>query len=84
MRVDRSILALKGHWSIRLRYFALVDLLAAVPYTECRQFRSGRWVFRMNCPRCNSSHLELLGVDKQGFSLGKAAVGGLLLGPVGC
>lgn len=37
----------------------------------------------MNCPNCNSSRLELLGVDKQGFSLGKAAVGGLLLGPVG-
>ena len=32
------------------------------------------------CPRCRSTQLS---ADKQGFGLGKAAVGGLLLGPLG-
>jgi tellurium resistance protein TerD len=34
----------------------------------------------LRCPKCNSSQLS---VDKKGFGLGKAATGGLLLGPVG-
>lgn len=35
------------------------------------------------CPACGSSDWKEVGRDKQGFSVGKAAVGGLLLGPVG-
>lgn len=36
------------------------------------------------CPACNSvDGWKCVGVQKKGFSLGKAAVGGLLLGPVG-
>ena len=32
------------------------------------------------CPNCGSHHIH---IDKKGFSLGKAAVGGVLLGPIG-
>ena len=32
------------------------------------------------CPKCGSHHIH---IDKKGFSLGKAAVGGVLLGPIG-
>lgn len=37
------------------------------------------------CPCCNSDKWVMAGSsnNKSGFSLGKAAVGGLLLGPVG-
>lgn len=35
---------------------------------------------RVKCPRCGSSHLH---AGDKGFSLGKAAVGGLLVGPAG-
>lgn len=34
----------------------------------------------IHCPKCGSSQLT---ANKKGFGLGKAAVGGLLLGPVG-
>lgn len=34
----------------------------------------------IKCPKCGS---EQVFADKKGFGLGKAAVGGLLLGPVG-
>jgi len=34
----------------------------------------------LKCPRCGSSQLH---AGKKGFGLGKAAAGGLLLGPVG-
>lgn len=34
----------------------------------------------IRCPRCNSTQLS---ANKKGFGLGKAAVGGLLLGPIG-
>lgn len=34
----------------------------------------------IKCPKCRSNQLT---ANKKGFGLGKAAVGGLLLGPVG-
>lgn len=34
----------------------------------------------VRCPRCNSSQIT---ASQKGFGLGKAAAGGLLLGPVG-
>ena len=34
----------------------------------------------IKCPKCNSMNIA---TDKKGFGLGKAAVGGILLGPVG-
>lgn len=34
----------------------------------------------IKCPKCSSTQIN---VDKKGFGLGKAAVGGLALGPVG-
>ena len=34
----------------------------------------------IKCPKCNSMNV---GTGQQGFHLGKAAVGGILLGPVG-
>lgn len=34
----------------------------------------------VRCPRCRSTQLT---ANKKGFGLGKAAAGGLLLGPVG-
>ena len=34
----------------------------------------------VRCPRCRSTQLS---ANKKGFGLGKAAAGGLLLGPVG-
>lgn len=34
----------------------------------------------VRCPRCRSAQLS---ANKKGFGLGKAAAGGLLLGPVG-
>lgn len=36
------------------------------------------------CPMCGETNLwKNVGEDKKGFSVGKAAVGGILLGPVG-
>lgn len=35
------------------------------------------------CPVCQSTRWIVVGKDHKGFSVGKAAVGGLLLGPVG-
>jgi len=35
---------------------------------------------QIKCPKCGSTHLT---ANKKGFGLGNAAVGGLLLGPVG-
>ena len=37
------------------------------------------------CPNCGSSYPKWRKIDnyKEGFSLGKAAVGGALLGPIG-
>ena len=35
---------------------------------------------QIKCPKCASTQLT---ANKKGFGLGKAAVGGLLLGPVG-
>ena len=35
---------------------------------------------KVKCPKCGSTQLT---ANKKGFRLGKAAVGGLLLGPVG-
>jgi len=34
----------------------------------------------IECPECGSNSIR---IDQKGFSLGKAAVGGILLGPVG-
>jgi hypothetical protein len=34
----------------------------------------------ISCPKCNSTNIS---PSQKGFGLGKAAVGGLLLGPVG-
>jgi tellurium resistance protein TerD len=34
----------------------------------------------LRCPTCGSAHVQ---VNNQGFGVGKAAVGGILLGPVG-
>jgi tellurium resistance protein TerD len=41
---------------------------------------------KLRCPKCNSDNIEPMPVTKgktKGFGLGKAAVGGLALGPVG-
>ena len=35
---------------------------------------------QIKCPKCGSSQLT---ANKKGFGLGKAAAGGLLLGPIG-
>ncbi len=35
------------------------------------------------CPACGSYDWKKVGKDKKGFSVGKAAVGGVLLGPIG-
>ena len=35
------------------------------------------------CPMCNSTQWKKIDTSKSGFSVGKAAVGGVLLGPVG-
>lgn len=35
------------------------------------------------CPMCGSSNWRKIDTQKKGFSVGKAAVGGILLGPVG-
>lgn len=34
----------------------------------------------VRCPKCRGTHIQVLGNDRKGFSLGKAAVGGLLTG----
>lgn len=47
------------------------DLLASPPFSSPRQYL---------CPRCGSANLT---GDKKGFGLGKAVVGGVLLGGVG-
>jgi len=35
---------------------------------------------QVKCPKCGSTQIT---ADKKGFGLGKAAIGGLILGPVG-
>ncbi|MGZ1149100.1 hypothetical protein ACXO2A_08615, partial [Lactobacillus delbrueckii subsp. bulgaricus] len=35
------------------------------------------------CPNCGSPHVELVGENRKGFSLGKAAGGALLTGGIG-
>lgn len=35
------------------------------------------------CPMCGSSNWVKVDTTKKGFSVGKAAIGGILLGPVG-
>lgn len=35
------------------------------------------------CPMCGSSNWKQVDQQRKGFSVGKAAVGGILLGPVG-
>ncbi len=35
------------------------------------------------CPMCSSNNWKEVDVSNKGFSVGKAAVGGILLGPVG-
>jgi len=37
----------------------------------------------MQCPKCNSNNISVLGENKKSFSAGKAAVGGMLAGPTG-
>lgn len=37
----------------------------------------------MKCPKCGSTEFTVLGSTKNSLSLGKAVVGGVLLGPVG-
>jgi len=41
---------------------------------------SGSQSDEVKCPKCRSSQLT---ANKKGFGLGKAAAGGLLLGPIG-
>lgn len=36
-----------------------------------------------HCPKCKSTNVQAVGQHKKGFSVGKAAVGGLLTGGVG-
>lgn len=36
-----------------------------------------------NCPMCGSPYWVLVDQQNKGFSVGKAALGGFLLGPVG-
>jgi len=38
---------------------------------------------KMRCPRCRSHNIQVLGNDRKGFSVGKAAVGGILTGGMG-
>ena len=35
------------------------------------------------CPKCGSTQIQVLGNDRKAFSVGKAAIGGLLTGGVG-
>lgn len=44
------------------------------------QIKKAKEVQELKCPKCNSTNLS---ADTKGFGLGKAAVGGVLLGPVG-
>lgn len=37
----------------------------------------------MKCPKCGSIHIQVLGQDKKGFSIGKAVGGALLTGGIG-
>lgn len=37
----------------------------------------------MKCPKCRSTNIEIMGNNRKGFSVGKAAVGGLISGGVG-
>ena len=37
----------------------------------------------MKCPKCKSTNIQVLGQQKKGFSVGKAAVGGVLTGGIG-
>lgn len=53
---------------------------------EGKPYSKGKPVFnpakdvRLKCPKCGSTNLT---ANTKGFGLGKAAVGGILLGPVG-
>ena len=37
----------------------------------------------LRCPKCKSTNIEPLGSSKKSLSVGKAVVGGVLLGPLG-
>lgn len=37
----------------------------------------------MNCPKCGSTNIELLGNNRKAFSVGKALIGGAITGGVG-
>ncbi len=37
----------------------------------------------MKCPKCRSTNIQVMGNNRKGFSMGKAAVGGLMTGGVG-
>ena len=37
----------------------------------------------MKCPKCKSLNVEVMGQNKKGFSVGKAALGGVLTGGIG-
>ena len=37
----------------------------------------------MNCPKCGSTNIQVLGNNRKGFSIGKAGGGALLTGGIG-
>ncbi len=37
----------------------------------------------MNCPKCGSTNIQVLGNNRKGFSIGKAVGGALLTGGIG-
>ena len=55
----------------------LADLLLIPGMVTDKNWRSGR---DARCPRCRSAHLRS---DREGFRGGQAAVGAVLLGPLG-
>jgi len=49
-------------------------------YITPKTIGSNKKIQELKCPKCNSTNLT---ANNKGFGLGKAAVGGVLLGPVG-
>ena len=38
---------------------------------------------KVKCPKCRSTSVQVMGNDRKGFSVGKAALGGFLTGGLG-
>ena len=59
---------------------ARINLMVDKKLEDERQAQAANADDSIKCPKCGSSQVA---ANKKGFGLGKAAVGGLLLGPVG-